>query len=55
MHDRAAFAELDRLLGAALDLADRLDMTMVAIHVDEARNLLRVGADSGVIAPLSLQ
>lgn len=40
MDDCAAKAELDRLLTAALALADRLGLTMVAIHVDEARNRL---------------
>lgn len=55
MDNRATFAELDRLLGTALDLADRLDLTMVAIHVDEARALLRTGAEVGGTVPLSLQ
>ncbi|USU05119.1 hypothetical protein NF700_17145 [Sphingomonadaceae bacterium OTU29MARTA1] len=40
MDKRAAMTELDRLLTTALRLADDLDMTMVAIHIDEARNLL---------------
>ena len=36
----AATAELHRMLTAALELADRLDMPMIAIHVDEARDLV---------------
>jgi hypothetical protein len=40
MDDRAATTELHRALSEALDMADRLDLTMVAIHIDEARNLL---------------
>jgi len=31
-------ARLQRLLTEALDLADALDLPMVAIHVDEARS-----------------
>jgi hypothetical protein len=31
---------LHRTLTQALDLADRLELPMVAIHIDEARNLL---------------
>jgi hypothetical protein len=37
MIDRAA---LEDLLAQALELADRLDLTMAAIHIDEARALL---------------
>ena len=33
-------AALEDLLSQALELADRLDLTMVAIHIDEARALL---------------
>ena len=40
MDDLAAKAELARLLAHALEEADRLGLTMVAIHIDEARNLL---------------
>ena len=40
MDDRATTAALRQLLTDALDLADGLDLTMVAIHSDEARNLL---------------
>ncbi len=40
MNDYTATTELHALLTAALDMADRLDLTMVAIHIDEARNLL---------------
>lgn len=41
MDDVAHKTELDRLLGEALTLADTLGLTMVAIHLDEARNLLQ--------------
>ncbi|MGP7795163.1 hypothetical protein [Sphingomonas sp. CLY1604] len=41
METHAATAELHRMLTAALELADRLDMPMIAIHVDEARDRLR--------------
>ncbi len=40
MDEQAATAELHRLLTLALETADRLDLTMIAIHIDEARNLL---------------
>ena len=40
MDDYAAAAELHAVLTAALDTADRLELTMVAIHIEEARNLL---------------
>lgn len=40
MDEHAAAAELHRLLTIALETADRLDLTMIAIHIDEARNLL---------------
>lgn len=40
MDEPTTKAELDRLLQTALALADRLGLTMVAIHLDEARNLL---------------
>lgn len=40
MDDRSTATELYRTLTEALDLADRLELTMVAIHIDEARNLL---------------
>lgn len=43
----AATAELHRMLTAALELADRLDMPMIAIHVDEARDRL-LGVDAAV-------
>ncbi len=36
----SARAELQRLLTAALEVADTLDLTLVGIHIDEARNLL---------------
>ncbi len=39
--------ELQRLLAQALNLADGLDLTMVAIHIDEARNLMHA-ADTTV-------
>jgi hypothetical protein len=56
LDDRAATIELDRLLSDALALADRLECTLVAIHVDEARNLLRTGSRIGaVVASLNLQ
>ena len=40
MDEHAAVVELHRLLTTALETADRLDLTMIAIHIDEARNLL---------------
>lgn len=40
MDTHADEAELRRLLAAALALADRLELTMVAIHLDRARDLL---------------
>lgn len=40
MDEHAAIVELHRLLTDALETADRLDLTMIAIHIDEARNLL---------------
>lgn len=40
MNDQEATAELYRALTLALELAERLDLTMIAIHVDEARMLL---------------
>ena len=36
----ADLVALEDLLSRALGLADRLDLTMVAIHLDEARALL---------------
>ncbi len=40
MTDNADEAELRRLLTAALELADAMGLTMVAIHLDAARDLL---------------
>ncbi|MCP3735958.1 hypothetical protein M9979_13880 [Sphingomonas sp. RP10(2022)] len=40
MDDTTATTELHALLQTALELADRLGLTMVGIHIDEAKNLL---------------
>lgn len=48
MDEHAATVELHRLLTAALDMADHLGLTMTAIRIDEARNLL---VPNGIIAP----
>ena len=40
MDDDADEAELRRLLAAALALADTLELTMVAIHLGSAHDLL---------------
>jgi len=38
--DRVAIGELDRVLTVALEKADALNLTMVGIHIEEARTLL---------------
>ncbi len=40
MNDHAKIVELQRLLAQALEVADGLDLTMAAIHIDEALNLI---------------
>jgi len=40
MTDREAMEELHQLLAAALQKADELELIMVGIHINEARNLL---------------
>ena len=40
MTDREALDELQHLLAAALQKADELDLILVGIHINEARNLL---------------
>ena len=40
MDDRVAIGELYRMLTEALEKADALNLTMVGIHIEEARVLL---------------
>ncbi|MEA1085759.1 hypothetical protein ACLBWH_09265 [Sphingomonas sp. M6A6_1c] len=40
MTEREALEELHQLLAAALQKADELELILVGIHINEARNLL---------------